>query len=59
MEVHRWRWEASVQKFIRWPQIMAVGKNMKHSQEEKPLILTAYTETEERFWLFYAITKPT
>ena len=32
---------------------------MKHSQEGKPLILTVYTEAEERFWLFYAITKPT
>jgi hypothetical protein len=38
---------------------MAVAKNMKHSQEEKPLIFPAYTEAEERFWLFYAITKPT
>ena len=38
---------------------VAVGKNMKHSQEEKPLILPVYTEAEERFWLFYAITKPT
>ena len=38
---------------------MAVGKNMKHSQEEKPLILPVYTEAEERFWLFYTITKPT
>ena len=26
---------------------MAVGKNMKHSQEEKPLILPVYTEAEE------------
>jgi hypothetical protein len=59
MESQRWRWEASVQEFIRWPQIMAVGKNMNHSQEEKPLILSVYTEAEERFWLFYAITKPT
>jgi hypothetical protein len=32
---------------------------MKHSQEEKPLILPVYTEAEERFWVFYAITKPT
>jgi hypothetical protein len=32
---------------------------MKHSQEEKPLILPVYTEAEEMFWLFYAITKPT
>jgi hypothetical protein len=38
---------------------MAVGKNMKHSQEEKSFILPVYTEAEERFWLFYAITKPT
>ena len=38
---------------------MPVDKNMKHSQEEKPLILPVYTEAEERFWLFYAITKPT
>ena len=30
---------------------VAVGKNMKHSQEEKPLILPVYTEAEERFWL--------
>jgi hypothetical protein len=38
---------------------MAVGKNMKHGKEEKPLIFPVYTEAEERFWLFYAITKPT
>jgi hypothetical protein len=38
---------------------MAVGKNTKHSQGEKPLIFSIYTEAEERFWLFYAITKPT
>ena len=38
---------------------MPFDKNMKHSQEGKPLILPVYTEAEERFWLFYAITKPT
>jgi hypothetical protein len=29
---------------------MAVGKNIKHGQEEKPLIFPVYTEAEERFW---------
>jgi hypothetical protein len=31
---------------------MTVGKNMKHSQKEKPLILPVYAEAEERFCLF-------
>ena len=37
---------------------LAVGKNMKHYHDERPLILPVYTEAEERFWLFYCMMKP-
>ena len=32
---------------------LAVGQNMTHIHEIKPLMLPVYTEAEEKFWLLY------
>ena len=37
---------------------LAVGQNMTHMHEIKPLMPHVYTEAEEKFGLFYTISKP-
>ena len=37
---------------------LAVGHNMQHSTCAKELVLPIYTESEEKFWLFFVNEKP-
>ena len=37
---------------------LAVGQNMTHMHEIKPLMPHVYTEAEEKFGLFYTVSKP-